>query len=184
MAKLTEKSVDALFVKLKGNSADFKGLTARAGVFGGNYPSGTPIAYVAAIQEYGAPAANIPPRPFMRPTVKEQKHAWTQSMQAGVKAVVRGKIEATDVMEQVGALMAADIKQTISEITEPPLSPITVMLRGMRRNDASLIVTGKTVGEAAERVQAGETNYGAPTKPLVDEGFLIASITHAVKRET
>ncbi|MDL2105264.1 hypothetical protein QQJ69_19235, partial [Proteus mirabilis] len=32
------------------------------------YPDGTPIAYVASIQELGYPAGGIPPRPFLRPT--------------------------------------------------------------------------------------------------------------------
>ena len=30
------------------------------------YPDGKPVAMIAAIQEFGAPARNIPPRPFFR----------------------------------------------------------------------------------------------------------------------
>ena len=50
---------------------EFDGMVAQVGFPSGiNYEDGTNVAYVATIQEFGAPEANIPPRPFMRPTVK------------------------------------------------------------------------------------------------------------------
>jgi hypothetical protein len=105
-------------------------------------------------------------------------------MGEGIAAVAAGQITAEALMEQLGALMAADIQKTISEINAPALSPITIMLRGMRSHDSSLVVTGKTVGEAARRVANGDTNYGATTKPLVPAeaeggtGLLLKSISH------
>jgi hypothetical protein len=156
----------------------------QAGVLGGQYEDGTNIAYVAAIQEYGAPAANIPPRPFLSSTSAAQRKAWTKLMADGIAAVAAGQLTADALMEQIGALMAADIQKTISEIQEPALSPITIMLRGMRGNDPDLRVTGKTVGEAARRVANGDDNYGATTKPLVPAeaeggtGLLLKSISH------
>jgi hypothetical protein len=39
------------------------------------YPDGTPVALVAAVQEFGSPSNGIPPRPFMRPAVAERSRA-------------------------------------------------------------------------------------------------------------
>jgi hypothetical protein len=164
----------------------FKTKAIQAGILGGQYEDGTSIAYVGAIQEYGAPEANIPPRPFMRSTVAAEKGEWKKHLANGIAAVAAGQLTAEDLMNQVGSLMAGDIQKTISTITEPALSPITVMLRGMRSNDRGLVVTGKTVGEAARRVADGETNYGATTKPLVPAeaeggtGLLLRSISWKV----
>jgi phage gpG-like protein len=166
--------------KINERLAPLKKKVIQAGILGGQYEDGTNIAYVAAIQEYGAPAANIPPRPFLSTTSATQRKEWTKLMGDGIAAVAAGQLTADDLMEQLGSLMAGDIQKTISEIQEPALSPITVMLRGMRSNDPNLKVTGKTVGEAAQRVANGEDNYGASTKPLVDIGLLLKSISYKV----
>lgn len=154
--------------------------TVKIGVLDGKYEDGTNVAYVAAIQEYGCPERGIPPRPFFRPTIQQQQKAWADSLHSGVKGVVEGNLQPHHVLDAVGAVAEADIKQSISEVRQPPLSPITVMLRGMRQHDASLVVTGRTVGEAARRVANGETNYGASDKPLEDTFTLFDSITHQV----
>ncbi|KAA1013025.1 hypothetical protein FVF58_09550 [Paraburkholderia panacisoli] len=156
----------------------------QAGILGGQYEDGTNIAYVAAIQEYGAPAAKIPPRPFLSTAAADNQKDWTKHLGEGIAAVAAGQLTAEDLMEAVGSLMAADIQKKISEINAPALSPITIMLRGMRSHDRNLKVTGKTVGEAAQRVAEGLTDYGATTKPLVPAeaeggtGLLLKSISH------
>lgn len=164
----------------------FKTKTIQAGILGGTYENGTNIAYVGAIQEYGAPDARIPPRPFMRSTVAARQGEWRRTLAANIARVAAGEMSADDLMNVVGARMAADIQTTIGEMDSPPLSPITVMLRGMRSHDRSLVVTGKTVGEAAQRVADGETNYGASDKPLTPPdseggtGLLLKSISWKV----
>ncbi|ENN86069.1 phage protein [Rhizobium freirei PRF 81] len=174
-------SLDKALTEISKRIGEFQGKTAQAGFFPeAAYPDGTPVAYVAAIQEYGAPKVKIPPRHPMRSAVEQYRSGWRDDLARGVKAVIEGTITSDDVLEQVGGVMAADIQTSIAEVTDPPLSPITVMLRGMRRNDPSLIVSGKTVGEAAQRVADGETNYGASDKPLIDSGLLLASVTHKV----
>ncbi len=170
-----------MLVKIAQRVEEFKGNVAQAGFFPGQaYADGTPIAYVGAIQEYGDPSHNIPSRSFMRAAAKEDSEHWSEDMKRGLRAVLRGTTSAENVLEQVGGAMAADIQAQIAAIDSPPLSPITVMLRGMRRNDPGLVVTGKTVGEAARRVEDKETNYGASTKPLVDLGIMEAAVTSKV----
>lgn len=166
--------------KINGRLEPLRKKVIQAGILGGQYEDGTNIAYVGAIQEYGSPEANIPPRPFMSTTSTAKRKEWTDLMGRGIAAVAAGQITADQLLEQIGSLMAADIQKTISEIQEPALSPITVMLRGMRGHDPDLRVTGKTVGEAAQRVANGDDNYGASTKPLVDIGILLKSISFQV----
>lgn len=160
----------------------FKDRESKIGWFpGARYEDGTPVAYVAIIQEKGAPSVSIPARPYIRPTIQSRKAEWAKLLAHGVKAKINGEMSAEQVLNLVGEQGAGDIRKKISEIQEPELSPITVMLRSMRRADANLHVTGKTVGEAAERVKAGDKpDAGTPTKPLVDEGLLLNSCTSQV----
>jgi hypothetical protein len=127
---------------------------ARAGFFEyAKYPDGTPVAYVAAIQEFHPEHA----RPFMRPTIEAQRNAWRESLRKGCNAVLNGQLDARAMLEQFGARAASDIKKTISQITAPPLAKSTLAARQSRK---------KTPGVSA--------------KPLVDTGLLIASVNNDV----
>jgi hypothetical protein len=176
---------DLVILKIAKRIDEFAGKTAQAGFFPGQqYGDGTNIAYVAAIQNYGDPSHSIPPRPFMQDAVSKNREQWTQDAARGIRAIVRGSAQAEQVLSQLGGAMEGDVKAAIADMNSPALSPITVMLRGMRRNDPSLVVTGKTVGEAAERVKEGKTNYGASAKPLVDTGVMMAAVSHKVGGES
>jgi hypothetical protein len=127
---------------------------ARVGFFeSAKYPDGTPVAYVASIQEFHPEHA----RPFMRPTIEQQRNAWRESLRSGCKAVLNGQIEAPAMLYQFGARAAADIKKTISQITAPPLADATVAARRSRRKTP-----------------------GVSVKPLVDTGLLIGSVNNDV----
>lgn len=161
----------------------FANREAKVGFFAGqNYEDGTPVAYVATIQEFGAPDQGIPPRPFMRPTVEDKKGEWSQDIANGMRAVLKGRLTADDVLDAVGAAAAGDIVKTLAAGDFKALSPITLMLRRMRdehKGDANWQVTGATVGEAARRVAAGEPGSDRTT-PLDDSGYLIAHVQHQV----
>lgn len=134
--------------------ADIASKQARAGFFEhSKYADGTPVAYVAAIQEFHAQHA----RPFMRPTIEEQRGAWRASLKQGMQAVVGGRLDATAVFEQIGMLAAGDVRLTISRIISPPLADATIAARQRRRRTP-----------------------GVSTKPLVDTGLMIQSVTSEV----
>lgn len=142
--------------------ARIKGLESDPGAVGwfetAKYPSGAPVAYVASIQEFGW--GPIPPRPFMRPTIGEQSASWSQLFGKAAKAVAAGKLTADAAMTQICAKAAGDVAVTISRITAPPLKPTTVAAR--RRRYADKNTTGNL------------------TKPLVDTGLMIGTITYRV----
>ena len=142
------------------------------------YPDGTSVPMVAAIQEFGAPAAGIPPRPFFRTMIAEKAPAWGGILGGLVKG---NDFDAAKALGQMGEGIKGQLQQSIIDTNAPALSPVTLMLRKMRSEDQSLVVTGKTVGEAAERVAKGETPGGVSTKPLDDSGHMLNSVDYEVK---
>jgi hypothetical protein len=172
----------AAFQKLDLALKQLKGIETRVGWFpAATYEDGTKVAYVASIQEFGA--GPIPPRPFFRPTVLEQQTAWREYAAQGARAVLKGSLSAFAVMDGLGERAQEDVKETINQITSPPLSPITLELRAMKHKNPALKVTGKTVGEAAYKVNQPDYKLasGTPDKPLIDSKNLITTLTHVTE---
>lgn len=152
--------------------------TLRVGFLeGATYPDGTTVAMIAAIQNFGAPARGIPPRPFFSTMVKDKSPRWADQL---AKLLEANDWNVDAALNQMGAGIAGQLRQAIVETNAPPLSAITLMLRKMKYDDPDLEVTGATVGEAARRVAAGESYADAPTKPLVDSGVLLAAVDYEV----
>ncbi len=153
--------------------------TLRVGFLEGRrYPDGKPVAMIAAIQEFGAPSRRIPPRPFFRNMIRDKSGEWPEAI-GGL--LTSNNYDATRALEMAGAAIAGQLRESIIKTNSPALSPITLMLRKMRSDNPDLIVSGKTVGEAARRVAAGESSAGVSTKVLVDSGFMLDSIDFEVK---
>lgn len=121
------------------------------------YQDGTPVASVAAQNEFGNPAKKIPARPFMRPTAHQKGGEWRDNIAKGSKLVLMGKRTVAVVLEQALLQALGDIKKTISEITTPPLSQKTIDARLSKMRD------GKTIGNL--------------TKPLVETKYMLNSPT-------
>lgn len=173
-----------VMAKIDAIGEGFANREAKVGFFAGqNYPDGTPVAYVAAIQEFGSPENGIPPRPFMRPTVQDKQGEWSAQIAGGMRKVIKGQMSADDVLDAVGDAAAGDIVKTIAAGDFKALSPITLMLRKMRDefkgNATAFQITGAMVGEAARRVAAGEQG-STRTAPLDDTGYMLLHVQHQV----
>jgi hypothetical protein len=142
------------------------------------YPDGTSVAMVAAIQEFGAPKVRIPPRPFMRNTVAKYKDEWPDAI---ANLLVENNYDAIKTLRIVGEVVKGQMQQEIVDTNAPSLSPVTLMLRKMRSQNPNLVVTGKTVGEAAARVKAGKSYAGVSTKPLIYTDTMYKSVDFEVK---
>lgn len=144
---------------------------------GATSPSdGEPLALRAALNEFGT--SKIPPRPFFRNMIAAKSGEWPKAIGEILK---ENGFDAEKALGEVGEEIKGELQDSIINTFEPALSPVTVMLRGMKSNNPSLVVTGKTVGEAAARVAAGKTNYGASTKPLVESGEMLNGVVSVVK---
>lgn len=136
---------------------------AQVGFFeSAHYPDGTPVAEIAAKQEYGAPEEHIPPRSFLRPTIANNKEEWRQITLDGCMMVAQGRLSIAQILEGVGLQAEGDVVKKISEIWTPPLAPYTIMKR-------------------AER--AGLPIDAVSKKPLIDTGTMLAHVTHAVVKK-
>ena len=90
--------------------------TVRVGFLeGAVYPDGTPVAEVAMINEFGAPAAHIPPRPFFRNTITRQSPTWGKLVAASMKQC---KLDTKLALALVGMKVGEQIQQSIEEF--PP----------------------------------------------------------------
>lgn len=138
------------------------------------YPDGTPVAFVAAMQNFGT--GSIPPRPFFTNMVAQYGPGWPDKI---AKLLNANGFDAEITLTLMGHDIAADLEQSIIDTNTPALSDITLMLRKMFGNDPGAI-TGTAVGEAAARVAAGESSAGVSEKPLVWTGQLLRSVDSEV----
>lgn len=117
---------------------------------GATYPDGTPVAMVAATNEYGNPANNQPPRPFFRNAIAEHESEWLDAISRGLQKGV----PLEDVLAVVGEKAVGDVVQSIATLMDPPISPATIASRKSKGN--------------------------ASTKPLVDTKVMIRDVHYEV----
>lgn len=155
-----------------------KHATLRVGFLEGSTEvGGASLPMVAAIHEFGAPGAGIPPRSFMRPTVKQHSAEWGAIVAAQLPA---SDYDVTLVFGRLGETVKGEIQEAIQAISSPALSPITLMLRKMFGNNPQDI-TGRDVGIAARRVASGEQGAGGTqAHPLIWTGTMLKGVSHEV----
>jgi len=136
-----------------------KGTEVKVGFFeGATYKDGTPVPLVAAIQNYGAPAAGIPPRPFFSNMVKEQGPGWSKAIAVLAR---KNDYDMGKTMGEMGELIGGQLGQSIIDTNAPPLAKETILARasGSKRGQ----VKSPTIG-----------------KPLIDTANMINSIGYQV----
>jgi hypothetical protein len=102
--------------------------TLRVGFLeGATYLDTTPVAMIAAIQNWGAPKANIPPRPFFSNMVRDKSPGWGKAVETNLKDT---GYDATVALKRVGKGIAGQLRQSILDTTTPPLKPATVRRKG------------------------------------------------------
>lgn len=126
----------------------------KVGVMGGDHPSakGRPLTNVelATIHEFGAPAAGIPSRPFLRSTFDAKKAEWNRLMARLITKVVAGHLDVVAALELVGQRAAGDVRNRITQGGNfVPNKPATIRRKGS-------------------------------SKPLIDSARLLQSISHQV----
>lgn len=91
------------------------------------YPDGTPVAMIAAIQDGGAPAAGIPPRPFFRNMVATKKAEWPGALGEALKD---NGFDALTALHLMGQGISGQLRQSIVDTNSPPLLPATARRKG------------------------------------------------------
>lgn len=147
---------------------------------GATYPdaSGTPVAQAAFWLNYGTKSA--PPRPFFTDLIAAKADSWGDALG---RILVRNDYDLDKSLKQLGEGIAGQVRQAIIDLDSPALSPVTIMLRKMLKDNPNLEITGATVGEAAARVAAGEDVSGVSTKVGVATGHMLNSVDYEVTND-
>ncbi|HQS69795.1 MAG TPA: hypothetical protein PLM58_09200 [Novosphingobium sp.] len=152
-----------------------KGAEVRVGFLeNATYPDGTKVATVAALNNFGAPGAGIPARPFFSNMIARQSPDWGERF---ATILVGADYEADAALGFMGDDIAGQLRQEIIETDSPANSPVTNLLKqrfpmgdGMEMDD---------VLQARADVAAGAT---APAgKVLSWSGNMLASVDREVK---
>lgn len=98
----------------------------------------------------------IPPRPFMKPSVEDNKEDFVGQIEIISRQFLQGEISEQKAADKIGEAAAGNIKKAIAKVNAPPLKASTV--RRKRNQYADKSVTG------------------ALTKPLMDSGVLFKSV--------
>jgi hypothetical protein len=129
---------------------------------GSTYPDGKPVAMIAAIQEFGAPRAGIPPRPFFRNMIASKKGEWGNAIGDLLKD---NDYDALRTLQLTGEAVAGQLRESIIDTNEPPLKPATIVRKGGTRG-----------------MRFDPKNPSTfPAKPLIDTGHMLNSIEYEVK---
>jgi len=135
--------------------AVLEGIAKRAGkaktlevgfMSGATYPDGTPVAMVAAIQNYGVPAAGIPARPFFSNMVREKSPDWGQSLGEVLKA---NDYDSDVALKAMGLGIEDQLQQSIRDTNSPALAEATVDRKGFNK---PLIDTGHMLNSVQSAV--------------------------------
>lgn len=119
---------------------------------GATYPDGTPVAMVAAIQNFGAPKAGIPARPFFSNMVAEKSPEWGEKLAAILE---RANYDGKLALNRLGYGIASDLQMAIIETNEPALSENTVLEKGFSK---PLISTGQMINSVQYSVDGKSRN--------------------------
>ena len=97
---------------------------------GATYPDGTSVAMVAAIQNFGAPAAHIPARPFFSGMVAKRSPTWGTELGKILKLT---KFDADSSLQLMGNRIGNQLQASIRETDSPPLAPSTIKQKGFSK---------------------------------------------------
>jgi len=111
------------------------------------YPGGTQVALVAAVQEFGSSAKNIPPRPFFRNMIASKHGAWSDIAR---QLLVSNGYDAALTLQKLGEGIKGQLQESITSFQGAPLSPATIKAKGF---DKALIDTGHMLNSVDYRVK-------------------------------
>lgn len=138
------------------------------------YPDGTSVAMVAATNNFGAPGAGIPPRPFFNKFIADNSDEWGAQL---ARLLQGSNFDVEKSLNIMGMGMVGQLQTAIIETNEPPLSPVTLLLR--ERFPTGDYEAGD-VWAAFTDIAAGETPSGGSSKPLVWSGVMLSSVDYEV----
>lgn len=138
------------------------------------YPDGVSVATVAALNNFGAPGAGIPPRPFFSNLIRDKSAGWAE---AGRRLLKLTKYDGDAALSLLGERIAGQLREAIVDMNEPANSPVTNLLK--QRFPTGEGVEFSDVQKARADVRAGVS--APPGKVLVWSGNMLQSVDFEVR---
>jgi hypothetical protein len=150
-----------------------KGKTLKVGFLAGaTYPDGTPVAMVAAIDNFGAPSKGIPPRPFFTNMVRDESPEWGPALGT---LITQNDGDTDKALDTLGLGIVGQLQQAIVDMNEPANSPVTNLLK------QRFPTGGQTFADVLQARRDVAAGAEAPAgKPLVWSGHMLNSAAHEV----
>ncbi len=141
---------------------------------------GEPVnnATLAYIHDNGAPASNIPARPFLREGVEQSLPKAEKQLKKAVDLALSGK-SAEPALHGVGLVAQNSVRNYISTADFVPLAKSTLEARAARKGKGVRI--GKGAQAELDARARGEAPSNENARPLIDTGELRKSITYAIR---
>lgn len=124
------------------------------------YPDGTPVAYVAYLNEMGI---HNPRRPFLKRTIRRNLHKWVNGIRHSIKSGGLSRNNVLNAYRKAGIVAVGDVKKTIRSWEPGGNAPATVAAKRRR-------------GRNGRNQQAIN-----PEQVLIDTGRMIASVAYEVE---
>lgn len=113
---------------------------------GATYPDGTPVAMIAAVQNFGAPSRGIPPRPFFSNMITQHGGEWGGDT---AELMERTDGDAHQTLTLMGELIEGQLRQSVVDTNDPALKPATIKRKGFEK---PLVDTGHMLGSIDSEV--------------------------------
>ena len=171
MARRSIKMSDAVTARLRDLAAKARG-SVQVGFIDNDQ---APIAFW---NEYGHKGPfPAPARPFFRNMVRDKSPGWPDLM-AG--ELVRSRMDGRKTLAFMGEQIDGDLKESIIDLTAPPLSPTTLRLR-LKFGNQPQNIRARDVVQAQREVASGDSvATGTQAKPLIWTGSMLQSTSYKV----
>ena len=134
---------------------------------------------IAAWNEFGHKGRfPAPPRPFFRTMVAAKSPQWPTMMAGELK---RSKMDGHKTLAFMGEEIEGALKQSIIDLTAPPLSRTTLRLRLKFGNNPQNIRARDVVQAQREVAEGAPVASGTQAKPLINTGQMLNSTSYKVE---
>lgn len=100
----------------------------------------------AASGGWGGP---IPERPFLRNAMRDNRQKYRDGMKASAKKLLLGQTALQTVLRKLGIDAQGDVQESITSLSDPPNSPVTIELKG---SSNPLIASGELRNSVSYKV--------------------------------
>lgn len=149
--------MNVVSVRKKIDTTKYKEGVCRIGFFSeSKYESTLPVAKVAFYNEFGVPygtGERIPPRPFMRPALHQNRAKIIAELRARYMQAMKDNRNTMSVLEDIGIKMQGLIQEQIRNTVFPPNAPSTIKKKGVNAPLRDTLVMLHSVNHKEEEIR-------------------------------